>query len=53
MLTEDGNTANHMLSWTRDTGAQAIARNLIVLEQSAAGGNVYSEMTGPTFSPDG
>jgi len=53
VLTEDGNTANHLLSWTQDTGAQAIARNLIVLEQSDAGGNVYSEMTGPTFAPDG
>jgi len=53
VLSEDGNTANHLLSWTRDTGAQAIARNLIVLEQSALGGNIYSEMTGPTFSPDG
>jgi hypothetical protein len=53
VLSEDGNTANHLLSWTPDTGAQAIARNLIVLEQSAAGGNVYSEMTGPNFSPDG
>jgi secreted PhoX family phosphatase len=53
ILTEDGNTANHMLSWSRETGAQAIVRNQIVLEQSALGGNVYSEMTGPTFSPDG
>lgn len=53
VLTEDGNTANHMLSWTRETGAQAIARNLIVLEKTDAGANVYSEMTGPTFSPDG
>ncbi len=53
VIAEDGNTANHLLSWTRDTGAQAIARNLIVLEQNDLGGNVYSEMTGPTFSPDG
>ena len=53
VLSEDGNTANHLLSWTPDTGTQAIARNLIVLEQSAAGGNVYSEMTGPNFAPDG
>jgi secreted PhoX family phosphatase len=53
VLTEDGNTANHVLSWSEETGAVAIARNLIVLEQSAAGGNVYSEMTGPCFSPDG
>ena len=52
ILTEDGNTANHVLSWNQETGAQAIARNLIVLEQNAAGGNVYSEMTGPNFSPD-
>ena len=34
-------------------GAQAVARNLIVLEQSDEGGNIYSEMTGPTFTPDG
>ena len=53
VLSEDGNTANHLLSWSPETGAQAIARNLIVFEQSAAGGNVYSEMTGPCFSPDG
>lgn len=53
VLTEDGNTANHVLSWSEETGAQAIARNLVVLEQSSAGGNVYSEMTGPCFSPDG
>lgn len=53
ILTEDGNTANHMLSWSRETGAQAIVRNRIVLEQTDAGANVYSEMTGPTFSPDG
>ena len=53
VLSEDGNTANHLLSWTQETGAQAIARNLIVLEQSELGGNVYSEMTGPNFAPDG
>ena len=53
VLTEDGNTANHVLSWSEETGAQAIARNQIVLEQSSSGGNVYSEMTGPCFSPDG
>ncbi len=53
ILAEDGNTANHLLSWNPLSGAQAIARNLIVLEQSALGGNVYSEMTGPNFSPDG
>jgi secreted PhoX family phosphatase len=53
VLSEDGNTANHLLSWSRETGAQAIARNLIVLEKSALGGNVYSEMTGPSFSPNG
>jgi secreted PhoX family phosphatase len=53
VISEDGNTANHLLSWSPETGAQAIARNLIVFEQSAAGGNVYSEMTGPCFSPDG
>jgi uncharacterized protein len=53
VIAEDGNTAQHLLSWTKETGAQAIARNLIVLEQSALGGNVYSEMTGPNFSPNG
>lgn len=53
VLTEDGNTANHLISWSRDLGAQAIARNAIVQEVNAAGGNVYSEMTGPCFSPDG
>jgi secreted PhoX family phosphatase len=53
VLTEDGNTANHVLSWSRQHGAQAIARNLIVQEQNANGQDVYSEMTGPCFSPDG
>jgi secreted PhoX family phosphatase len=53
VLAEDGDTAQHLLSWTRDTGAQAIARNLLVLERSDTGAAVYSEMTGPTFSPDG
>ncbi len=53
VLTEDGNTANHLLSWSRETGAQAIARNLIVQEQNSSGTDVYSEMTGPCFSPDG
>ncbi len=53
ILSEDGNTANHLLSWSRQTGAQAIARNLIVQEVNDAGGNVYSEMTGPNFAPDG
>ncbi len=53
IIAEDGNTANHLISWSEELGAQAIARNLIGLEKSAAGGNVYSEMTGPTFTPDG
>ena len=53
VLSEDGNTANHLLSWSRAHGAQAIARNLIVQEQSSSGQKVYSEMTGPCFSPDG
>jgi uncharacterized protein len=53
ILTEDGNTANHVLSWTRETGTQAIARNNIIQKTSGDGGNVYSEMTGPCFSPDG
>ena len=53
IIAEDGATAQHLLSWSPTLGTQAIARNLIVLEQSDLGGNVYSEMTGPTFSPDG
>jgi secreted PhoX family phosphatase len=53
ILTEDGDTANHVLSWSREVGFQAIARNLVVLRTNAAGAHVYSEMTGPTFSPDG
>lgn len=53
VLTEDGNTFNHVLSWSRELGVQAVARNLIVQEQNSSGGNVYSEMTGPCFSPDG
>ncbi len=53
ILTEDGNTANHVLAWTEELGAQPIARNNIVVDQSDQGGNVYSEMTGPCFSPDG
>ncbi len=53
IIAEDGNTANHLLSWSKQTGAQAVARNLIVLEQNTSGFDVYAEMTGPTFSPDG
>lgn len=53
VLAEDGNTANHLLSWTRETGAQAVARNLIAGGTTDAGATVYSEWTGPTFSPDG
>ncbi len=53
VLSEDGATANHLLSWSRETGAQAIARNLIVQEKNGNGQSVYSEMTGPCFSPDG
>ena len=53
IIAEDGNTANHLISWSDEVGAQAIARNLIVLEQSSLGGNVYAEMTGPTFTPKG
>ncbi len=53
IIAEDGNTANHLISWSDEAGAQAVARNLIVLEKSDEGGNVYSEMTGPTFTPDG
>ncbi len=53
VLSEDGSSAQHLLSWTRETGAQAIARNLIVQEKNSSGSDVYSEMTGPCFSPDG
>jgi secreted PhoX family phosphatase len=53
VLTEDGESAQHVLSWSRRYGAQAIARNQVVLEQNDQGKNVYSEMTGPCFSPDG
>jgi secreted PhoX family phosphatase len=53
VIAEDGNTANHLISWSDRFGAQAIARNQIVLEQSSLGGNVYAEMTGPTFTPNG
>jgi hypothetical protein len=53
VLTEDGDTANHVLAWSRQHGAQAIARNLIVAEQNENQKSVYSEMTGPCFSPDG
>lgn len=53
VLAEDGATANHLISWSETVGAQAIARNLLVLEQGDQGGNVYSELAGPTFTPDG
>jgi secreted PhoX family phosphatase len=53
VIAEDGNTANHLISWSDRFGAQAIARNQIVLEQSSLGGNLYAEMTGPTFTPNG
>ena len=54
VLAEDGDTANHLISWSERFGAQAIARNLIVqTKQTTTKGNVYAEMTGPTFTPDG
>lgn len=53
VLAEDGSTAQHLISWTSESGAQAIARNRIVLEQTSAGADVYGEMTGPVFAPDG
>lgn len=53
IMSEDGTNAQHALSWTPEHGTQAVARNAIVLEQNDRGGNVYSEMTGPCFSPDG
>ncbi len=52
-MAEDGNTANHVLAWNESVGTQAIARNNIVAETSDEGGPVYSELTGPCFSPDG
>jgi secreted PhoX family phosphatase len=51
VIAEDGNTANQLISWSEKFGAQAIARNQIVLEQSSLGGNVYAEMTGPDLHP--
>ncbi len=53
IIAEDGSTANHLISWADTVGAQAIARNLIVRTKSRAGANVYSEMSGPTFTADG
>jgi uncharacterized protein len=54
VLAEDGDTANHLISWSERFGAQAIARNLIVQQpQTTTRGNVYAEMTGPTFTPNG
>jgi uncharacterized protein len=53
ILAEDGATANHTLAWSPRYGAQAIVRNRIIRAQNPAGGNVYGEMTGPYFSPDG
>ena len=43
-----------MISWSERFGAQAIARNLIVqVQQNTTRGNGYSEMAGPTFTPNG
>ncbi len=53
IMAEDGDTAQHLLSWSAELGTQAIARNLAVFEVNAAGKNVHSEMTGPVFSPRG
>ena len=43
IITEDGSGANHVLSWTEELGAQAVALNAIDDE----------EFSGPCFSPDG
>ena len=47
VIAEDGVGVNGLVGWTRDGGAFRLARNEIPFE----GEN--SEMTGPTFSPDG
>jgi hypothetical protein len=46
IIAEDGNTANHLLNWSDGVGTQTHARNLIVLEQTSAGGT--STLNRPT-----
>ncbi|MFI5914073.1 alkaline phosphatase PhoX [Dactylosporangium sp. NPDC051541] len=52
VLAEDGVRASHVLSAIPGGPTYAIARNQVVIGTSN-GANVYSEFTGPTFSPDG
>lgn len=52
ILAEDGVRASHVLSSVPGGPTYAIARNQLVISQSN-GFPVYSEFTGPTFSPDG
>jgi uncharacterized protein len=52
VLAEDGVRASHVLSSVPGGPTYAIARNQLVIGTSN-GQPVYSEFTGPTFSPDG
>ncbi|MBO3749585.1 DUF839 domain-containing protein [Streptosporangiaceae bacterium NEAU-GS5] len=52
VLAEDGVRASHVLSATPGGPTYAIARNQLVIGNSG-GFPVFSEFTGPTFSPDG
>jgi secreted PhoX family phosphatase len=52
-LTPDHPDGSSALVWSREYGAQAIVRSRVVPARNPAGGNVYGEMTGPCFSPDG
>ena len=53
ILAEDGEGAQHLISWSAETGAQAVARNLIAGDVTDQGVSTYSEMTGPTFNSRG
>jgi secreted PhoX family phosphatase len=48
VLAEDGVGLNGLIAWTEAAGAFRLARNDILFQ-----GTENSEMTGPTFSPDG
>jgi len=48
IIAEDGEGLNGLILWTEDGGAQRLARNDILFQ-----GSENSEMTGPTFSPNG
>lgn len=52
VLAEDGEGLQHLVGWTESRGAFALARNELDGDDSDEGSS-YSEMTGPTFSPDG